>query len=112
MIVGRSFWCLVTGGLLLFAQLHIPSIAGCPMCGASCRCTSHGQGASCLLRSVGCGGEDTGSTVGSASPLRAVLAAHVVVSPSPEFDGVIAIPSHRPAQPARPPLDRPPRLSC
>ena len=109
---GRSLLCLLASGLLLLAHLHVWGATGCSMCGASCRCASHASGDSCSVRSVGCGGADDGNPVGSVSPLRAVLVASDEIAPSFEIERVRSNASHLPPHPARPPLDRPPRVSC
>jgi hypothetical protein len=108
----RALLCLMTSGLLLLAQLHIWGTRGCPMCGASCRCTSQATGAPCSVRSVGCGGEDGGTAIGSAGPLRAVLAAEPGIGPHIVLETVNTTDSRLPNDPERPPLDRPPRASC
>jgi len=108
----RSLVCLLTSALLLLAQLHIWGASGCSMCGASCRCASHASGDSCSVRSVGCGGGDGGAALGSVSPVRAVLVGSLQFAPQFELDRARTIASHLPPHPARPPLDRPPRVSC
>jgi hypothetical protein len=82
------------------------------MCGASCHCASRASGAACSVRSVGCGGGDDGAAVGSVGPLRAVLAAFHGVAPQVVFDTVRTLTPPLPSDPARPPLDRPPRVAC
>ena len=82
---GRSLIGVLTSALLLLAQLHIWGASGCSMCGAS---------------------------LGSVSPLRAVLVASLQFAPQFEFDRALTLASHPPPHPALPPLDRPPRVSC
>ena len=48
----------------------------------------------CSVRSVGCGGGDSGAALGSVSPMRAVLAVLDEVSPRFEFDRVRSIARH------------------
>ena len=64
------------------------------------------------MRSVGCGGGGGGDAIGSVSPLRAVLVATFDVTPDFAFDRASTEAAHLPPQPARPPLDRPPRVSA
>lgn len=80
------------------------------MCGSSCRCAARASGDTCSVRAGGCGGG--GDAIGSVSPPRAVLVAAFEVAPRPEFDRVSPEAAHLPPQPARPPIDRPPRVSC
>jgi hypothetical protein len=108
----RALVCLITSSLLLLSQLHIWGARGCSMCGASCRCASHGASNPCSVRSLGCGGGDGGAAFGSVSPLRAVLVAPTVFAPQVVLDTLPAKAEDRRSDPERPPLDHPPRISC
>ena len=107
----RPALSILTCALVLLAQLHLWGSPGCSTCGSLCRCASHGSINSCSVRSVGCGGGESGSLTGSMSPLRAVLLASIELAPAFTSVGVDRSTSHLSPHPARPPLDHPPRVS-
>lgn len=82
------------------------------MCGASCRCAARASSNSCCVRAVGCGGATSGAVIGSDAAQRAVLAAAAEIAPPLGLDRARPASVALPPQPARDPLDRPPRVSC
>jgi hypothetical protein len=81
------------------------------MCGSSCRCAPKTT-SSCAFRSAGCGGGEDARILGSAAPLRAVMAPMTIVAPPLASQPVRKVIAHIPPQLVRPPLDHPPRISC
>ncbi len=112
MIGGRAVVTIVMSVLLVLAQVQVSGARGCSMCGASCRCTSHGSSESCAVRSVGCGGGDSGTASGPVNSLRFVIEPPIEFVPPIDSVDVRALDLRLPEQPPRAPLDHPPRVSC